>query len=122
MAITMEDGLKNALLVELGSILSGGTLVIQGSDDNEVATLGLSSADSNAINTPSGGSATFKSITSDEDITGGTAAKFEMRASSGAVQYSGTVTATGGGGDLTMASLVLSACGTVTAGTITVSL
>jgi hypothetical protein len=122
MAITMEDGLKNALLVELGSILSGGTLVILGSDDDEVATLGLSSADSNAINTPSGGSATFKSITSDEDITGGTAAKFEMRASGGAVQYSGTVTATGGGGDLTMASLVLSAGGTVTAGTITVSL
>ncbi len=118
----MEDGLKNALLVELGSILSGGTLVILGSDDDEVATLGLSSADSNAINTPSGGSATFKSITSDEDITGGTAAKFEMRASGGAVQYSGTVTATGGGGDLTMASLVLSAGGTVTAGTITVSL
>lgn len=119
MAITMTDALKNALLTTVGSQLSGGTLVLQTSGDVEVATLTLSSASSNALNTPSGGSATFKTITADSSATGGTVAKFTMYTSGSAAQYSGAVATSGS--DLDIDNTSVSAGATVSAGTITAS-
>lgn len=121
MSITMTDTLKNSFLTKLGTDLSGGTLEIHTSGDVEVATLTLSSDSSTALNTPSGGSATFKTITADSSATGGTAAKFVMKNSGGTTLYSGTVTVTGGGGDIIIDNVTVTSGATVSAGTITVS-
>jgi hypothetical protein len=120
MAITMTNDLKDALLVELGLQLSGGTLVVQTSGDAEVATLTLNSGSSTALNTPSGGSTTFKSITADSSAAGGTAAKFTMYSSGTTAMYSGTVGTSGA--DLTIDNTTVAAGATVSAGTITVSM
>jgi len=120
MAITMTDALKNALLTALGTQLSGGTLVIQTSADAEVATLTLNSGSGNALNSPSGGSTTFKSITADSSAAGGTAAKFTMYSSGSAAQYSGTVGVSAS--DITIDNTTVAAGATVSAGTITVSM
>jgi hypothetical protein len=81
------------------------------------------------LNDPSFGAAADGVITLDDspaltdasaDATG-TAAHFRIKTSAGAGVVDGTVTATGGGGDLTLntVSLVASATFTVTGGTIT---
>lgn len=122
MATTMTNDLKNAFLTELGQQLSGGTLELQTVADTEVATLTLNSGSGNALNTPSSGSTTFKAITGDTNATGGVVTKFAMKSSGGTTMYTGTVTASGGGGDITVANTTIAVGGEVTANTITVSM
>lgn len=122
MATTMTNDLKNALLTALGVQLSGGALVLQTAGDVAVATLTLNSGSGNALNTPSSGSTTYKAITADTNAAGGVATKFIMRTSGGTTMYSGTVTASGGGGDLTLPTATIAVGGEVSVISITVSM
>ncbi|MCP4650370.1 MAG: hypothetical protein GY853_09875 [PVC group bacterium] len=116
------DAEKNTLLTQTGEDLSGGTLVLQTEGEVEVATLGLSSDSGNALNTPSSGQATFKAMTQDDAATGGITSQFKMKNSGSTDLISGTVTATGGGGDLTLSTTTIAASGVVDDNTITISL
>jgi hypothetical protein len=135
MALSFSDALRNAranaitTAVDAGS--GAGILEIRtGSkptspDDAATGTL-LASI---TLNDPSFSSSSDGVITLDESPTisdasadaTGTAAHFRIKTSAGAGVVDGTVTATGGGGDLTLntTSLVSGASVTITGGTIT---
>jgi hypothetical protein len=135
MTLSFSDALRNAranaitTAVDAGS--GAGILEIRtGSkpaspDDAATGTL-LASV---TLNDPSFGASSDGVITLDVDPTiadasadaTGTAAHFRIKTSAGAGVVDGTVTATGGGGDLTLntVSLVAGASFTITSGTIT---
>ena len=79
MAVTLETKTRNAAcnaivdLIDAGT--GAGTLEIQDSSDQEVATLTFSDP---AFGDAATGVATADTITSDTNATGGTAAKFEI--------------------------------------------
>ena len=85
-----------------------GSLVFQTSGDVEVATLVLADT---AFGPSSSGVITAGTINEDADATGGTVAKFKFEDGSGtpARVFGGTVTATGGGGDIELSSLSITA-------------
>lgn len=88
-----------------------GTLEFQTSGDVEVATLTFASeafgaADGSAI-------CTAGAIGSDTNATGGTIAKARLKDSTGVDKIICSVTATGGGGDIQLSSVVISAGQTV---------
>ena len=110
MAITHVTALRNTLANSAVDVLNGGNLVIMTSGDVEVATNALSAtAAPAAVN----GVKTFNAISDDASATGGTAALFKMETSGNAEQWRGTVTATGGGGDLELTTTVIAAGVTV---------
>jgi hypothetical protein len=74
-----------------------------------VATLTFS----NTSFTTSAGVATAAAITSDTNAVGGTIAKAELRNAAGTAIILCSVTATGGGGDIQLSSVVISAGQTV---------
>jgi len=115
MAVThptaVRQGITNFVVDQLDEGTPPGTLVFQTSGDVEVATLTFSnpafgSADGSAI-------ATASAITSDTDATGGTIAKARLKNQAGTDKIICSVTATGGGGDITLSSVVISAAQTV---------
>lgn len=91
---------------------SNGVLVftVGGSPNTEVATLQFGLP---AFGAAAAGTATANAITADPDASGGTIAAFEARDSSGQMKFQGSVTATGGGGDITLNSVTISAGQTV---------
>ena len=86
------------------------TLVLQTSGGTEVATLTFSNP---AFGAASSGVATAAAITADSSATGGTVAKAELRQGGGTAIVLCSVTATGGGGDITLNSVSISAGQTV---------
>ena len=116
MTVSFATAYGNTRLTALGQALSGGTLVLLTSGDVEVATLTLSSSGSSAFASVTGKVGTFDDMTQDDSATGGVVAKFEMKNSSGTTIYTGTVTATGGGGDITIPSTTIPAGGIVDMG------
>lgn len=113
-AVTHSTAVRNVLAdavvdaIDAGA--SAGTLEFHTSGDVEVATLTFSDP---AFGAASSGTATANAITSDTSATGGTIAKFVVKDSDGNTIFAGSVTATGGGGDITLSSVVISAGQTV---------
>jgi hypothetical protein len=91
-------------LLALLDVGGTGTLEFQTSGGVEVATCTLSAT---AFGAASNGVATANAITNDSNATGGTVAQFEMKNNAGAVVISGSVTVTGGGGDIELSSVVV---------------
>jgi len=110
MALTHVTAVRNSLAEVVSTATDAGAgagqLVIMTSGDVEVATLTFSDP---AFGAAASGSITANAITDDASATGGTAALFKVTDSTGAEVYRGTVTATGGGGDLELSSVTISA-------------
>jgi len=110
MAVTLETVARNAACDAVVDLLDGGTIEFQTSADAEVATLTLGTP---AFGDAETGTATANAITADDDATGGTIAKAVFKTSAAADVFSVSVTATGGGGDIELSSLDISAGDTV---------
>lgn len=110
MAVTHPTGVRNAIAdlvvdrIDAGA--AAGTLEMQTSGDVEVATLTFSDP---AFGAAAAGTATASAITQDSSATGGTIAKARAKDSDGNEVFACSVTATGGGGDITLNSVVVSA-------------
>ena len=110
MAVTHPTAVRNAIAdlvvdrVDAGA--GAGTLEFQTSGDVEVATLTFSDP---AFGNASSGVATANAITADSSATGGTIAKARLKDSTGTEVCACSVTATGGGGDIQLNSVVISA-------------
>lgn len=122
MAITISNALElsicDSIVDAVDAGAGAGTLEIQTAGDVEVATLTFGDpAFGAAAGNPA--VATANSITSDTSATGGTAAKFVVKDSDSNTVWSGSVTATGGGGDIEIDSVTISAGATVSASSFT---
>lgn len=110
MAVVHTTAIRNAIAdlvvdaIDAGA--AAGTLEFQTAGDVEVATLTFSDP---AFGAAAGGTATASAITSDTSATGGTIAKARLKSSTPTEVLSCSVTATGGGGDIELNSLVISA-------------
>jgi hypothetical protein len=114
MALTHTTTVRNTLATAIATAVDQGSgagqLVIMTSGDVEVATLTFSDP---AFGAASSGAITANAITADSSATGGTAALFKVVDSDATEIYRGTVTATGGGGDLELSSVTIAATDTV---------
>ena len=110
MAVTHPTTVRNALAdtvvdrIDLGP--AAGTLQFNTAGDVEVATLTFSDP---AFGNAAAGVATASAITADASATGGTTTKAILQDSSNNLVCSCSVTATGGGGDIELNSVVISA-------------
>lgn len=122
MAVTHPTAVRNAIAdLVVDRIDAGpgaGTLEFQTSGDVEVATLTFSDP---AFGAASSGTATASAITSDTNATGGTIAKARAKDSTGTEVFACSVTATGGGGDIQLSSVGVSAGQTVSMSSLTYS-
>ena len=122
MAVThptaVRDGIANFVVDQLDEGTPPGKLVFQTSGDVAVATLTFSTT---AFGNSSSGTATAAAITSDTNAVGGTIAKVRLRNAAGTDKIIGSVTATGGGGDIELSSVVISAGQTVSLSSLTYS-
>lgn len=110
MAVTHPTAVRNAIAdavvdrIDAGA--AAGTLIFQTSGDVEVATLTFSDP---AFGSAATAVATANAITADSSATGGTIAKARAKDSDGTEVFACSVTATGGGGDIELNSVVISA-------------
>ena len=108
MAITHVVAVRNGLADYVVDAIDGdtgdanGDLVIMTSGDVEVATLAFSDP---AFGTAATGTATANAISDDTNATGGTAALFKVQDKANNEVFRGSVTNTGGGGDLQLSSV-----------------
>lgn len=94
-----------------------GSLIFQTAASAEVATLPFSNP---AFGAASGPTATANAITDDTNATGGTVDNFKIQNGSAAdAGFAGSVTATGGGGDIELSSLVIGSGDTVSMSSLT---
>lgn len=116
MSVTHPTAVRNTLcntvvdLIDAGA--AAGTLEFQTGASAEVATLTFSDPAFDAAGAAGGnpdGTATADPITADSSATGGTIAKAVAKDSDGNTCFSCSVTATGGGGDIELNSVVVSA-------------
>lgn len=121
-AITHTTATRNTLadtvvdLIDVGTTNPQGQLVIMTSGDVEVATLNMSNP---AFGAAAAGVATASAISDDTSATGGTAALFKLVDRDGTEIVRGTVTATGGGGDIELSSVSIGAGDTVSISSLT---
>jgi len=120
MAVThppaIRTGIADYVVDQIDLNSPPGTIVLQTSGGTEVATLTFSNP---AFGAASSGVATAAAITADSSATGGTVAKAELRQGGGTAIVLCSVTATGGGGDITLNSVVISAGQTVSISSLT---
>lgn len=123
MAVTLTTAARNAAcnaivdLVDAGA--GAGTLEFQTSGGVEVATLTFSDP---AFGNAATGVATASAITSDTSATGGVTTKALLKDSDGTEVMQGSVTASGGGGDITLAGgTTIGAGATVAVSSLTVT-
>lgn len=116
MALTHTTATRNAIAdtvvdsIDAGSTDANGDLVIMTSGDVEVATLAMSNP---AYGAAASGTAQENTISDDTNATGGTAALFKLQDLDNTEVLRGTVTGTGGGGDIELNSVSISAGVTV---------
>lgn len=114
MAITHGISIRNAVAdLVLDAIDAGaaaGSFVLLTSSDAVVAELTFSDP---AFVSAAGGAASANSIIPDTNAVGGVVAKFAVVDSNDNVVFEGTVSATGGGGDIEMTSTTVAAGETV---------
>jgi hypothetical protein len=108
---TIRNGLADYVVDQIDTGGSNGVLQFQTSGDAEVATLAFAAT---AFGGATGGTATAAGITADSDAAGGTIAKARIYKTADGITptteiLSCSVTATGGGGDIELNSLVVSA-------------
>lgn len=110
MAVTHPAAVRTVLAdavvdrIDLGP--AAGTLEMQTSGDVEVATLTFSDP---AFGAAASGTATAAAITADSSATGGTIAKARAKDSTGTEVFACSVSNTGGGGDIQLNSVIISA-------------
>jgi hypothetical protein len=106
MALTHTAATRNAMASAVSAqIGSGGTLVLQTAADAILATFPLQASPFGA---PTAGAMTLSGTPIEVAATAaGTAARFRFRNAATTEVFQGTVTATGGGGDLTIDNVVI---------------
>jgi len=109
MAVThptlVRTGIADFVVDQIDEGTPPGSLVFQTSGDVEVATLIFANP---AYGAAAAGVATAGAITADSSATGGTIAKARQKNAAGTDKIICSVTATGGGGDITLNSVVIS--------------
>ena len=114
MAVThptaVRTGIADFVVDQLDEGTPPGLLVFQTAGSVTVATLTFSNP---AFGGAVAGVATASAITSDTNAAGGTTTKAELRNAAGTPKILCSVTATGGGGDITLSSAIISAGQTV---------
>jgi hypothetical protein len=108
--------LADAVVDRIDAGAAAGTLEFQTAGSAEVATLTFSDP---AFGAAANGVATANAITSDTNATGGTITKAVAKDSNGVEVFTCSVTATGGGGDIELSSVVVSAGQTVSLSSLT---
>ena len=119
MALTHTTARRNAAVDSVVDAIDGGTtdatgdLVLMTSGDVEVATLPFSNPAFGNAGASVAGRADANAISDDTNATGGTAALFKVQDRDNAELFRGTVTGTGGGGDIELSTVVISGGSTV---------
>jgi hypothetical protein len=103
---TVRSAIADLVVARIDAGASAGTLVFQTSGDVEVATCTFNDP---AFGSAASGVATANTITDDSSATGGTIAKARAFDSNAVEVFACSVTATGGGGDIELNSVVISA-------------
>lgn len=121
MAVTHPTDVRNGIadyVVDLIDAGGAGTIVFQdgGSNDSDVATLTFSAT---AFGAASSGVATADTITDDTNCNAGTVTKFTVFSGAGDSCFTGTVTATGGGGDIILSSTAIGSGDTISISSLT---
>jgi len=121
MAVTHPTDVRNGiadLVVDLIDAGGAGTIQFQdgSSGDSDVATLTFSAT---AFGAATGGVATAAAITDDTDCNAGTVSKFTVFSGAGDSCFTGTVTATGGGGDIILSSTSIGSGDTISISSLT---
>jgi hypothetical protein len=110
MSVTHPTAVRNAIADLVVDLLDGGagdaTLEMQTSGDVEVATLTFAAT---AFGAASNGSATAAAIVKETNAAGGTIAKARAKDGDATEIFACSVTATGGGGNIELGSVVISA-------------
>jgi hypothetical protein len=121
MAVThptdVRDGIAN-YVVDLIDAGGAGTIVFQdgSQNDSDIATLTFSAT---AFGAATGGIATAATITDDTDCNAGTVSKFTVFSGTGDSCFTGTVTATGAGGDIILSSTAIGSGDTISISALT---
>ena len=122
MAVThptlVRTGIADFVVDQIDEGTPPGTLVFQTSGDVEVATLTFANP---AFGAAASGTATAGAIVSDTNATGGTIAKARFKNNAGTDKVICSVTGTGGGGDIELSSVTVSAGQTVSMSSLTYS-
>ena len=105
-AVAIRTLLADTVVDQLDLNTPPAKLVFQTSGGTTVSTLTFSNP---AFGAAASGVATASAITADSSAVGGTVAKAELRQGGGTAIVLCSVTATGGGGDITLNSVVISA-------------
>lgn len=110
MAVThptlVRTGIADFVCAQLNEGTPPGKIIFQTSGGVTVSTLTFANA---AFGAAVAGVATAAAIVADTNAVGGTIAKAEWRNAAGTAKVLCSVTATGGGGDITLNSVVISA-------------
>jgi len=112
----IRSGIADYVVDQIDLNTPPGKIIMQTSGGTTVATLTFSNP---AFGAASSGVATASAITSDTSAVGGTVAKAEFRQGGGTAIVLCSVTATGGGGDITLNSVIISAGQTVSISSLT---
>lgn len=121
MAVTHPTDVRNGIadyVVDLIDLGGQGTIVFQDVSvgDSDVATLTF---DTVAFGAATGGVATAATITDDTDCNAGTVGKFTVFSGAGDSCFTGSVTATGGGGDIILSSTSIGSGDTISISSLT---
>lgn len=104
--VATRNGIADYVVDQLDLNTPPGRLVMQSAASATVAFLTLSNP---AFGSAATGTATASAITADNNAVGGTITKAELRTGSNTAIVLCSVTATGGGGDIQLNSVVISA-------------
>lgn len=104
--VAVRNGMCDFVVDQLDEGVPPGTLVFQTSGDVEVATLTLGNP---AFGAASSGTATANTITADASATGGTVAKARLKNAAGTDKIICSVTGSGGGGDIELDDITVTA-------------
>lgn len=121
MAVTHPTAVRNGIadfVVDQLDVGGAGKIVMQTAGAATVATLPFGVT---AFGSAAAGVATANAITSDTNAVGGTIAKAELQNNASTPKVLCSVTATGGGGDIQLSSVVVSAGQTVSMSSLTYS-
>lgn len=114
----VRTGLADFVVDQLDEGTPPGKLIMQTAGSGTVATLTFANT---AFGAAAAGVATAAAIVSDTNAAGGTIAKAELRNAAGTAKILCSVTATGGGGDIELSSVIVSAGQTVSMSSLTYS-
>lgn len=120
MAVThptaVRTGIADFVVDQLDEGTPPGKIIMQTAGGGTVATLTFANP---AFGAAVAGVATAAAIVSDTNAAGGTIAKAELRNAAGTAKVLCSVTATGGGGDIQLSSVIVSAGQTVSLSALT---